>query len=142
MRIRGISQVLLLQRKITRFLFIYLTFGQRLQFSCTSEPHAKGHSSVVIHKKKQFSISFSIYEKCEYFLTLYCMNSAFRLFVRYIPRQALTVYRIIDAALIGFFSMIPSYFGIGIFAKCCSWSTLCSKGFILFLKSIETAAKA
>ena len=31
---------------------------------------------------------------------------------------------------IGIFSMIPTYFKIEILAKCCSWTTLCSKGLI------------
>ena len=38
------------------------------------------------------------------------MNSDFRRVLRYIPRQAFIVYRLIDEALIGIFSMIPSYF--------------------------------
>ena len=45
---------------------------------------------------------------------------------RCILRQALIVYRLIDMALIGIFSLIPSYFKIEVFEKCCSWATLCS----------------
>ena len=62
------------------------------------------------------------------FLTFRCIKSVFRPFFRYIPRRALIVYRLIDSALIGNFSMIPSYFKIEIFAKCFSCTTLCSKG--------------
>ena len=44
-------------------------------------------------------------------LFLRCMNSVFRRFLRYIPRQALIVYRLIDTMLIKkFISMIPFYF--------------------------------
>ena len=43
-------------------------------------------------------------------LTLCCMNSVLRLFLRYIPRQALIVYRLIDAALIRNFFLDPFLF--------------------------------
>ena len=42
--------------------------------------------------------------------TLCCMNSVFRRFLRYIPRQAFIVYRLIAAALIRSFSIIPFLF--------------------------------
>ena len=46
------------------------------------------------------------------------------IFLRYLPRQAFIVYRLIYAIVIGIFSMIPSYFKIEIFTKiCCSWIT-------------------
>ena len=38
-------------------------------------------------------------------LALCCINSVYHQFFRYITRQALTVYRLIHAALIGSFSM-------------------------------------
>ena len=59
-------------------------------------------------------------------LTLCCMNSFFRRFLRYIPRQALIFYRLINAALIVTFSN-DSYFKIELFAICFSLTTLCSK---------------
>ena len=56
------------------------------------------------------------------------------------PRQALIVYRLIDASFIIKFPIIPSYFKIETFVKCCSWSTLCSKGLIRIFRETLTVA--
>ena len=45
------------------------------------------------------------------------MNSVLRRFWRYIPSQALIVYRLIDAALVRIFFMVPSYLKFEILAK-------------------------
>ena len=58
------------------------------------------------------------------------MNSVVRRFLRNIPRQALIVYLLIDAGLIGFFFNDP--FKIEILAKCGSQPTLYSKGLNMF----------
>ena len=43
-------------------------------------------------------------------LTLYCLNFVFRRFLRCSPRWAPIVYKLVGAALIWIFSIIPSYF--------------------------------
>ena len=61
-------------------------------------------------------------------LTLYLLNSFFRSFSGHSLRQALFVYRLIVATLIGNFLMIPSKIKIESFAKRCHMGTLGGKG--------------
>ena len=59
--------------------------------------------------RRQIRVSWNFHS---FPIAVNCKNSVFHRFLRSIPRQAIIVYRLIDAALIGNFSSIPSYFKI------------------------------
>ena len=61
----------------------------------------------------------SLREPLYYFIILCFLNTVFRRFLRYIPRQAFIVYRLIDAALIGIVFLDPFFFKLN-FGKFCS----------------------
>ena len=79
-----------------------------------------GRGSKPIFLNIILTLCFSDSVFCQYIYIYVCIYI-------YIPRQSLIVYWLMDAELIGIFFMIP-YFKIEILAKCCSWTTLCSKG--------------
>ena len=72
-------------------------------------------------------------------LKLECTNYFFRRFSIFNLRQAHIVYRLLDAALIGIFSAIPSYFEIQILAiREQLLVTLHSKGLMPCMNIIKT----
>ena len=80
--------------------------------------------------RKTVSCCNSVLKFAGIHLTLYLLNSFFRRFSGHSLREALFVYRLIVATLIGIFLMIHSKIKIESFAKRCHIGTLGGKGLI------------
>ena len=67
------------------------------------------------------------------YISLRVLSTCFRRFIRYKPKYAPNVCRLIDEALIGIFLMISSYFKIRIWVKCRVYSTLGPKRIYIYI---------